>query len=596
MFKRSSKLTSLLVAVAAVVSVAPAANAAERLGTQEGTINTIVSFEGNYIFDGYKDDDQDTSIYYNNGEADTEIEDADDYEISGAEKYGDKYIVAKDGGSDDLEDAYLLDLTSGKIDEESISDKVDNIASNLKSKLKKTDRYGKDITKPVLTKMFDNTYGDIWYSYSYDSQGFFGFVNDKGEYIDVSNLANVYVYSSERKKNVKVEEYDDKSDDNITVQLKNIKPLTQDSDYIYALATVTVTEEVTDEDAEEEESEAKENKESTQYFLQKISKAQGEKKDDAYIPKSVTSYYLEDQWGDGTTPRFDCEDSNKAYQLVSGAYDGYTSDESRLFNVKDNVIYATGVKDDSVKMFKIVMKKDKIDLKDGSVKKVDTYIAKVDGDCDHDIVNGKNAVSIDINGDTWALDKGKILKYDGDGFKEIHTCDRSLTDLEVYDEKNLAVWNTADEIYTTIQEGTAEKDEDTSSESENKDGETTDGENKDGETTEGETTEGETKSDKAGWDKNADGTWSYYKDGATVKGQWVQDGNWYYIKEDGIMATGWIQDKGEWYYLNASGAMAYGWIQDTDGNWYYLSTTTGAMLANTTVDGYVLGANGAWVK
>ena len=62
------------------------------------------------------------------------------------------------------------------------------------------------------------------------------------------------------------------------------------------------------------------------------------------------------------------------------------------------------------------------------------------------------------------------------------------------------------------------------------------------------------------------------------------------------MATGWIQDKGEWYYLNASGAMAYGWIQDTDGNWYYLSTTTGAMLTNTTVDGYVLGANGAWVK
>ena len=45
MFKRSSKLTSLLVAVAAVVSVAPSANAAQRLGTQEGTINTIVSFE-----------------------------------------------------------------------------------------------------------------------------------------------------------------------------------------------------------------------------------------------------------------------------------------------------------------------------------------------------------------------------------------------------------------------------------------------------------------------------------------------------------------------------------------------------------------------
>lgn len=32
-----------------------------------------------------------------------------------------------------------------------------------------------------------------------------------------------------------------------------------------------------------------------QYCIQKISKAQGEKKDDAYLPKSVTSYQLDNK-------------------------------------------------------------------------------------------------------------------------------------------------------------------------------------------------------------------------------------------------------------------------------------------------------------
>ena len=41
--------------------------------------------------------------------------------------------------------------------------------------------------------------------------------------------------------------------------------------------------------------------------------------------------------------------------------------------------------------------------------------------------------------------------------------------------------------------------------------------------------------------------------------------------------------------------MKTGWFQDTDGRWYYLNAN-GSMAANTTVDGYVLGANGAWIK
>lgn len=71
------------------------------------------------------------------------------------------------------------------------------------------------------------------------------------------------------------------------------------------------------------------------------------------------------------------------------------------------------------------------------------------------------------------------------------------------------------------------------------------------------------------------------------------DGTWSYNKADGTKATGWLQD-GAWYYLNANGVMAEGWINDR-GTWYYLNALW-AMLANTVVDGYVLGVNGAWVE
>ena len=61
------------------------------------------------------------------------------------------------------------------------------------------------------------------------------------------------------------------------------------------------------------------------------------------------------------------------------------------------------------------------------------------------------------------------------------------------------------------------------------------------------------------------------------------------------MKTGWLNDNGTWYYLNSNGSMKTGWLLDTDGNWYYLQSN-GAMAKNTTVDGYKLGSNGAWIR
>lgn len=101
-----------------------------------------------------------------------------------------------------------------------------------------------------------------------------------------------------------------------------------------------------------------------------------------------------------------------------------------------------------------------------------------------------------------------------------------------------------------------------------------------------------------GWIKDNNG-WYYIKaDGSRAAGEWLElsDAD-YWIDSNGYMATGWRQyNNGAWYYFKASGAMAANyWVLD-NGKWFYLGTD-GFMLTNTTTpDGYVLGADGAWVQ
>ena len=76
---------------------------------------------------------------------------------------------------------------------------------------------------------------------------------------------------------------------------------------------------------------------------------------------------------------------------------------------------------------------------------------------------------------------------------------------------------------------------------------------------------------------------------------WNQDntGWWYNVGSD-YYSNSWAYIDGEWYYFNSAGYMVTGWVQD-GGKWYYL-TSSGAMAKNTTVDGYVLGSDGAWIQ
>ncbi len=417
-------------------------------------------------------------------------------------------------------------------------------------------------------------------------EGYVGFTDGTGKYVDVSQTANMYIYlpaaqieNASKGKTVKFEEYGDEND-GVTVKLDKVTPVSQDKDYIYAVAQVTVSD---------KDNKAVAGIQSTQYFFQKISKDQGDKKDGAYLPKDTTSYLLNvtmDEYSDNRV--YDDGDSSDAADVIMSYVDDLNGKETKFddgicknIEVIDGNIYATLVKDSKIKMFKIKLKKDKLDVTeavdkkgDSKVKDVDVYTAKKDSDWDHDVVDAATSkdgerYSIDADGNTWILDKGKILKSEGTEFKEMYTCDRSIDKLDVYDENNLIAWSSDGDVYTTVAEGKKQTDEDAGVDTDKKD---------------------ETPVVKAGWDKNADGTWAFYKDGAKVTG-WLNDkGTWYYLDAAGTMKTGWVQ-AGSWYYLNASGAMQTGWLLDGS-TWYYLNAN-GSMAANTTVDGYVLGANGA---
>lgn len=117
-----------------------------------------------------------------------------------------------------------------------------------------------------------------------------------------------------------------------------------------------------------------------------------------------------------------------------------------------------------------------------------------------------------------------------------------------------------------------------------------------------------------GWTK-VDGKWYYFSQSGSKVTGWMKDGQkWYFLDKNGVMQTGWIQDSGKWYYLNSSGDMAVGW-KFVGGKWYYLNNSgdmatgwkqisgkwyyfknSGEMAVNTTINGYKLGKDGAWIK
>lgn len=587
MIKRLNKVTSLVVAAAAVASLVPATGAMaadyKRVESKDGTVYNAQAFKGGkFYIDGELEDKDEAAYYVSDGKY-TELDDIDSGDE--VELYGGKYLVVDNGD-------YYLDLETGKVtDDEIKEDTADDAATALRKKVKKDNdgRYDETVEQNLSDSdlnLISNKFQEEWYkaelkadSKSNGGQETFTVYTDvKGNYIDADyNLGKINVITTDDSVALKNTEDKEKiviNDEKVEISavVTDGEVLGMDKDYIYRTAKLQILQyskdgdKVTTSDATKLVSFGSKNNtikpaltaDGKVQIIQKISKAQASDEiDGAKYAKTVNTYFVTDDKGK-------TEDLFENSTINGGKVVGYEVAGGKL-------------------------KAQTITLKS---KNGYYYTDISDGDMDYDT---DVKYSIDVDGNLWVLDGGYVKKYDLDeDFDKVYKVDGSMDELSVYDENNMILWNEDDEVYSIItgKAGTTEEDK------------------------EEETTT------STGWVQNADGTWNYlnaegnkvtgwlqspasglwyYMDanGVMMSNGWVQDGgNWYLLNADGSMATGWKYTGGAWYYLKPTagnrGAMQTGWIND-NGTWYYCNAS-GAMLSNTTVGGYVLGANGAWIK
>ncbi|MBN1039808.1 N-acetylmuramoyl-L-alanine amidase family protein [Clostridium botulinum] len=593
MFNRANKMTALLVAAAAVVSLVPATgvNAAEvkRISSEDGKVYHAVAYkDGQVYIDGELNDKDEAAYYLANGKY-NELEKIDSN--SAAKAYGEKYVNIEDGD-------YFVDLTNGKVTDDNVKeDDADDAGAALRKKIKDDteDRYDEENAK--LTRDDDdldiisgNKFGDVWYETSVeqskdcDSNGFTSttkgeftiYTDAKGNYIDADhNLGTVKVRIAKTEaadattsSAVKIENTDKvyKEDgQEIKASIKHVRTLGQDSKNIYRYAKLTITADTEIREINGKDVTPEKTKELS--VIQKISKDQASGDiDGAKYAKTVYTYVISN---DDTKLEKDAE---KFYDLIE--------------TEKANVTVVNG------KLIAYAMKgENKIIAQTASLKtKSGWYYTDCEGQSDEDVDYNKDdsayAVDVDVDGNLWRIDGGFVYKFDNtDDWDKLYKVDGSMDRLSVYNKDNMVVWNEDDEVYSVI--GAKEDKEEEKPEVEV----------------------------KAGWNQAADGTWTFVKADGTKATGWYQDGatwyllndagimqtgwqtvggTWYYLAGNGAMQTGWQNVNGAWYYLLGNGAMQTGWIND-NGTWYFCDGS-GKMLANTTVNGYVLGANGAWVK
>ncbi|HBJ1647242.1 N-acetylmuramoyl-L-alanine amidase family protein [Clostridium botulinum] len=593
MFNRANKATALLVAAAAVISLVPATgvNAADykRIESKDGTVYNAVAYKnGSFVIDGnVKDEDTDAVYFLNNGKY-TELEDID----TGADfdgTYGEKYLSV-DGGD------YYVDLTNGKVTDDDVKeDTLDEVATTLRKKIRNNadDRFSDhdSLKESSLKEMAGNKFGETWYETTYTAEETTNggetslnvYTDAKGNYIDADyNLGKIKVKVSNGKttsSSVTVENTDDNYDSldkkDLSAKVSNAKVIGQDSNNIYRIATITVnagTNTVAEINGKEVNTNAftstDGNKTVSFEVIQKISKAQASGDiDGAKYAKTVTNYVIAD-------------DDAKAETLLANAE----------FNIVGGKVIAHTFASEKVNAQTIEFK----------TSRGFNYIETKEADEEEAV-----AVDVDADGNLWRLDSGFVYKFDNkDDWNKVYKVDGSMDKMSVYNKDNMVIWNEEDEVYSVIgaKDGSdeTEKPEVTTGWVKNSDGTWT-FVKEDGNKAIGWLNNNGTwyfldaaGIMQTGW-INDNGTWYYTNaSGAMMTGWQNVNGTWYFMQGSGAMKTGWINDNGTWYYTNASGAMQTGWLND-NGTWYFLDGS-GKMLSNTTVNGYVLGANGAWIR
>ncbi|WP_252226673.1 N-acetylmuramoyl-L-alanine amidase family protein [Clostridium sp. ZBS2] len=581
MIKRMNKLTALLVAATAVASIVPTGVSAadyQRIESKDGTIYNAVAFkDGKFFVDGnVKDGDTDAAYYLNDGKY-SELENLDTgVDVDGV--YANKYLSVEGGD-------YYIDLETGKvIDEDLKENTLDDLAVSLRKQIKDKadDRYTTEHSElknaSDFTLLEGAKFTDAWYGVKYDGNNVYTDV--KGNYIDADyNLGKIKVEvttgsstKSVTLNNTKDTEKSITDGQKVSAKITDSKVIGQDSDNIYRTATITV-EAGTDAIKSINNVTVTPVDGKVQFkVIQKISKAQASDTiDGAKYAKTVANYAITDKDGADATAQL----TDMSFNVVDGKL----------------VAYKTTTTANKVKVEAKTVK--------FSTERGYTYTEIEDVDAEEG-----TAFDIDVDGNMWLLESGFVYKFDNEeDWDKVYKVDGSMSEMSVYNKDNMVVWNEKDEVYSVVgnkDSGEVEKPEVTT-----------------------------------GWVKNSDGTWTFVKEDGTKATGWLNNnGAWYFLNAAGIMQTGWINDNGTWYYTNASGAMLTGWQNvngtwyfmqgsgamktgwlNDNGTWYYLQASgamktgwlndngtwyflnaSGKMLSNTTVDGYKLGANGAWIR
>lgn len=421
MFKRANKITSLLVATSAIVSIIPATgvNAAsyEKIDSQEGTIYKAVAYkDGTFYIDGDTEDVSEEGAYYLNGGDYNELDNVDSG--SNISIYGSKYLNVDSG-------SYYVDLSSGKVtDDDLSSDNKDDASMALKKSIKSDaeDRYTDyAVLKSDLKEIPGAKFGDTWYQTFYTTSNKYVdvYTDIDGNYIDAGyNVGKIKVLTASNK-TVSLTNTND-TEDGTTVAISSTNVIGQDASNIYRTAIITVAcnEAITEINGVNVTGTAfnrsSDGKTVNFSAIQKISKDQSSDNiDGAKYAKTVNTYVVSDEDGAKATIL-----NSSAKSIVDGKVIAYT-------NSSGSVTVQT------------------IDLK------------SVEGYYYTDItdVDSEDAVAIDTDasGNLWRLKGGVVYEFDNDeDWNEVYKVDGSMNNLSVYDKDNMVVWNQDDKVYSII--------------------------------------------------------------------------------------------------------------------------------------------------
>jgi len=583
MIKRMTKITSLLVCAASIISIIPAYAAdVKKIDSQEGTIYDARA-KGKTIFIDGEINGKDEAQYWM-------TDDGKYNAISGLSDgmLSKDLLLNKYFEMDDLNTYF--DVTDGKytlIDDKVRENLQDDVASTIRKKIKADDdgRFSdKDKSFTTTSSFLEAGNGLSAYSYTLKNQVTKTgkttdtvYVDYTGNYVDADyNLGSLKVSTTTGGSSVYIKNTNDTYDIKDSTGTYELKAVIKDStnvskayittisDSMYRWADLSIYKKVkgaddstytnvTDSILFAGKSKLATNTDNSVTVMQEFSKTvDSDTIDGIKYSKNSAVYFSVDEDGKAVNPlgksvkdaqtSLKLASTSKGSIKVTGNAQGFCSAFLDTTTTGSHKLYAETLKLKSKEGLNY------IDL--GSNDSVD--------------VNDKYSI-LTAGGFVWALDSGYIKAWDGDeSFAKVYKVDGAMESMSISSKDNIIVWNEDDAVYSVIHNAAPAKDAAATT----KDAAAT---TKD---TTGATT-AVTTTAAAGWVKAATGTWTYNKADGTKATGWFKDGStWYYLKADGVMVTGWYNDNGTWYYLNASGAM----------------------LANTTIDGYILGASGAWIK